>query len=58
MNFDVNTLKVIRKKNPKVTDPIRYPKVTGKYELQFKQDYVSSLQHMVLMMAQKMGEYV
>jgi hypothetical protein len=58
MNFDVNTLKVIRKKNPKVTDPIRYPKVTGKYELQFKQDYVKVLQDMTVMMAKKMGEYV
>ena len=58
MNIDINTLKVIRKKNPQVTDPIRYPKVTGKYELQFKQDYVRTLQNMTIMMAQKMGEYV
>lgn len=58
MNIDINTIKVIRKKNPKVTDPIRYPNVTGKYEAQFKKDYINVTQDMVMMIAQKMGEYV
>ena len=58
MNLDINTIKVIRKRNPKVTDPIRYPNVICKYEGQFKKDYVRVLQDMTMMMAAKMGEYV
>lgn len=58
MNIDIKTLKVIRPKKRNVTDPVRFPKVTLKYEGQFKKDYVNMLQAMTMQIAQKMGEFV
>lgn len=58
MHIDINTLKVIRKKKPRMTDPIRYPKVIKIYESQFKKDYISTLQNMTMMIANKTKEFV
>jgi len=43
-----NTLKVIRKKESKVTDPPRYPEVINGYEGEFKSDYVIGMNSMIV----------
>jgi len=54
LNADVNTLKVIHKKEAKVTDPVRYPDVINGYEGEFKQDYVKMLQAMTKNIGEEM----
>lgn len=44
--LDVKQLKVIRKKEAKVQDPVRYPDVILGYEKEFKDSYMKSINNM------------
>jgi hypothetical protein len=47
MKTDFTKLKPYKKKNPQVTDPIRYPKVIEVYEKEAKQIFASRINMMV-----------
>ena len=44
------------KKNPKVTDPIRFPNVVNGYENEFKRNYAEELGGMVAMIGKELVE--
>ena len=56
--MQVDTLKVIRKKEAKVTDPVRYPEVINGYEGQFKRDYVEMMQKMTLNIGEQIKKFI